>query len=157
MWFLGFPILRVSEVFGFGRIFWRFWMLFSSELRFLILYTPMSPSVSNEEHSMMSSDWLRVALLLHTLKPGLHDNFFGTVPVWIWPRCLKISARHPPFLSCKWKNSWHECPKTYGGRDYLSTWSRHSSVLGHSCHEFSHLHDKNDRCRAANFRHRGQI
>ena len=66
------------------------------------------------------------------LKPGLHDNFFGTVPVWIWPRCLKFSARHPPFLSCKWKNSWHECPKTYGDRDYLSTWSRHSSVLGHS-------------------------
>ena len=24
MWFLGFPILSVSEVFGFGRIFWRF-------------------------------------------------------------------------------------------------------------------------------------
>ena len=49
-----------------------------------------------------------------TLKPGLHDNFFGTVPVWIWPRCLKFAARHPRFLSCKWINSWHECPKTYG-------------------------------------------
>ena len=35
------------------------------------------------------------------------------------------------------------------------TW--HSSVLGHSCHEFFHLHDKNEGCRAANFRHRGQI
>ena len=23
-------------------------------------------------------------------------------------------ARHPPVLACKWKNSWHECPKTYG-------------------------------------------
>ena len=42
-------------------------MIFSSVLRFLILYTPMPPSVSNEEHSMMSSDWLRVALLLHVL------------------------------------------------------------------------------------------
>ena len=70
MLFLGFPILRVSEVFGFGRIFWQFWMIFSSVLRFLILYTPMSPSVSNEEHSMMSSDWLRVALLLHALWHG---------------------------------------------------------------------------------------
>ena len=70
MWFLGFPILRVSEVFGFDRIFWRFWTIFSSVLRFLILYTPMSPSVSNEEHSMMSSDWLRVALLLHALWHG---------------------------------------------------------------------------------------
>ena len=30
-------------------------MIFSSVLRFLILYhTPMSPSVSNEEHSMMN-------------------------------------------------------------------------------------------------------
>ena len=37
------------------------------------------------------------------------------------------------------------------------TWSRHSSVLGHSCHEFFHLHDKNGGCRAENFRHRGQI
>ena len=55
------------------------------------------------------------------------------------------------------KYLWHECPKTYGGRDYLSTWSRHSSVLGHSCHEFFHLHDKNGGCRAENFRHRGQI
>ena len=36
-----------------------------------------------------------------TLQPGLHDHFFGTVPVWIWPRCLKFAARHPPFLSCK--------------------------------------------------------
>ena len=70
MWFLGFPILRASEVFGFGRIFWRFWMIFSSVLRFLILYTPMPPSVSNEEHSMLSSDWLRVALLLHALWHG---------------------------------------------------------------------------------------
>ena len=57
-------------------------------------------------------------------KPGLHDNFFGTVPVWIWPRCLKLLAWHPPFLSCKWKNSWHECLKTYGGQDYLSSWSQ---------------------------------
>ena len=40
-------------------------MIFSSVLRFLILYTPIPPSVINEEHSMMSSDWLRVALLLH--------------------------------------------------------------------------------------------
>ena len=31
-------------------------MIFSSVLRFLILFTPMSPFVSNEEHSMMSSD-----------------------------------------------------------------------------------------------------
>ena len=38
-------------------------MIFSPVLRFLILYTPMPPSVSNEEHLMMSSDWLRVALL----------------------------------------------------------------------------------------------
>ena len=75
----------------------------------------------------------------------------------IWPRCLKFAARHAPFLSCKWKNSWHECPKTYGGRDYLSTWSRHPYVFGHSCHEFFHLHDKNRGCRAANFMHRGQI
>ena len=84
------------------------------------------------------------------IKPGLHDKFFGTAPVWIWPRCLKFAARHAPFLSCKWKNSWHEYPKTYGGRDYLSTWSRHPYVFGHSCHEFFHLHDKNEGCRAAN-------
>ena len=45
-------------------------MVFSSVLRFLILYTPMPPSISNEEHAMMSSDWLRVALLLHTLWYG---------------------------------------------------------------------------------------
>ena len=90
-------------------------------------------------------------------KPGLHKNVFGTAPVWIWPRCLKFAARHPPFLSCKWKNSWHECPKTYGGQDYLSTWSRHPYVLGDSCHEFFRLHYKNGGCRAANFRHRGQI
>ena len=30
-------------------------------------------------------------------KPGLH-NFFGMVPVLIWPRCLKFSARHPPSI-----------------------------------------------------------
>ena len=36
IWFLGFPILRVSEDFGFGRIFLRFSMIFSSVLRFLI-------------------------------------------------------------------------------------------------------------------------
>ena len=36
MCFLGFPILRVSEVFGFGRIFLAVWMIFSSVLRFLI-------------------------------------------------------------------------------------------------------------------------
>ena len=48
-------------------------------------------------------------------------------------------------------------PGARGGRDYLSTWSRHSSVLGYSCHEFFHLHDKNEGCRAANYRHRGQI
>ena len=41
------------------------------------------------------------SLLKGELKPGLHDNFFGTVPVWIWPRCLKFAARHSPFLSCK--------------------------------------------------------
>ena len=70
MWFLDFTILRLSEVLGFGRIFWRFWMIFSSVLRFLTLYTPMPPSVINEEHSMMSSDWLRVALLLHALWHG---------------------------------------------------------------------------------------
>ena len=45
-------------------------MIFSSVLRFLMLYTPMLPSVSNEEHSMMSSDWLSVALLLHALWHG---------------------------------------------------------------------------------------
>jgi len=27
---------------------------------------------------------------IETLKPGLHDNFLGMVPVWIWPRCLKF-------------------------------------------------------------------
>ena len=43
MWFLGFPILRVTEVFGFGRIFWQFWMIFSSVLRFLILSYPNVP------------------------------------------------------------------------------------------------------------------
>ena len=105
-------------------------------------------------------NWRRVptqTTIHRQLQPSLHDNFFGTVPVWIWPRCLKSSVRHPPFLSCKWKNSWHECPKTYGGRDYLSTWSRHSSVLGHSCHEFCHLHDKNGGCRTEDFRHGGQI
>ena len=48
------------------------------------------------------------------IKPSLHHNFFGTVPVWIWPRCLEFAAWHPPFLSCKWKNSWHECPKHTG-------------------------------------------
>ena len=66
-------------------------------------------------------------------------------------------ARHAPFLSCKWKNSSHEYPKTYGGRDYLSTWSTYPYVLGHSCHEFFHLHDKNGGCRASIFRHQGQI
>ena len=64
-------------------------------------------------------------------------------------------ARHAPFLLCKWKNSSQEYPKTYGGRDYLSTWSTYPYVLGHSCHEFFHLHDKNGGCRAANFRHQG--
>ena len=96
MWFLGFPILRVSEVFGFERIFWRFWMIFSSVLRFLILYTPMPPSVSNEEHSKMSSDWLRVALLLHALwisqgfretrEKGLDGNRLDTTPTRYTPR-----------------------------------------------------------------------
>ena len=51
----------------------------------------------------------------------------------------------------------HECPKTYGGRYYLSTRPRHRSVLRLSCHEFFHSHDKNGGWRAANFRHRGQI
>ena len=37
------------------------------------------------------------------------------------------------YLPCKWKNSWHKCPK------------------------FFHLHDKNGGYRAPNFRHRGQI
>ena len=87
MWFLGFPILRVSEVFGFGRIFWRFWMIFSSVLRFLILYTPMSPSVSNEEHSMMSSDWLRVALLLHALY-GMRKKEASVTNVYSQSSCL---------------------------------------------------------------------
>ena len=60
-----------------------------------------------------SSSWL--------LKPGLHDNFkfFGTVPVWIWPLCLKFATRHPSFLSCKWKNSLHECLKTDECRDHV--------------------------------------
>ena len=80
-----------------------------------------------------------VEMISETLKPGLHDNFFrhGT-------RLNLAPVRHPPFLSCKWKNSWHKCPQTYGGRDYLSTWSGHSSVLGHSCHESFPLHDKNE-------------
>ena len=39
----------------------------------------------------------------------------------------------------------------------MDRWSRPSYVLGHSCHEFFHLHDKNEGCRAANFRHRGKI
>ena len=69
----------------------------------------------------------------------------------------KFAAWHPPFLSCKWKNSWHECPKTYGCRDHVDRKSRPPYVLGHSCHEFFHLHDKNEGCRAANCRHRGQI
>ena len=53
-----------------AEFFGGFWMVFSSVLRFLILYSPMPPSVSNEEHSMTSSDWLRVALLLHALWHG---------------------------------------------------------------------------------------
>ena len=32
----GFSVLLSNLVFGFGRIFWRFWMIFSSVLRFLI-------------------------------------------------------------------------------------------------------------------------
>ena len=31
----------------------------------------------------------------------------------------KIFARHPSFLSCKWENSWHECPKTDECRDHV--------------------------------------
>ena len=59
-------------------------MIFSSVLRFVILYTPIPPSVSNEEHSMMSSDWLRVALLLHALWHGKkrskrHERLFTIV------------------------------------------------------------------------------
>ena len=33
----------------------------------------------------------------------------------------KICGQHPPFLSCKWKNSWHEYPKTYGCRDHVGS------------------------------------
>ena len=52
------------------------------------------------------------------------------------------------------KMARHGCQ---AGRDYLSTWSRHLYVFGYSCHEFFHLYDKNGGCRAANFRHRGQL
>lgn len=91
---------------------------------------------------------------MNSLKPGLHENFFGTAPVWTRARCPGFAARHPPSLPRKWKNSSHEYPKTYGGQDYLSTWSH---VLGHSRHESLHPHDKNGGCQAANSRHRGQI
>ena len=53
------------------------------------------------------------------ISPVYKTIFFGTVPVWIWPRCLKFLAQHPPFLSCKWKNSWHECPKIDEWRDHV--------------------------------------
>ena len=49
-------------------------MIFSSVLGFLILYTPMPPSVSNEENSMMSSDWLRVALKKLASRTFIHDR-----------------------------------------------------------------------------------
>jgi len=65
----------------------------------------------------------------------LHDNFFGTVPVWIWPRCLEFAALHPPFLSCKWKNSRHEFPKTYGGPrlpiDMVNQYNKYSVLVLH--------------------------
>ena len=57
-------------------------MIFSSVLRFLILYTPMPPSVSNEGHSMMSSDWLIVALLLHALHPASRAFSYGTYALY---------------------------------------------------------------------------
>ena len=121
----------------------------------------MSSPVDRKEHAIgvffESLLWFWCPDQQQERPAGLHDNFLVRVPIWIWPRCLKFAARHPPFLSCNWKNSWHECPKTDGGRDYLSTWSRHSSVLMHSCHEFFHLHDKNRGCRVTNFRHWGQI
>ena len=69
--------------------------------------------------------WLAICEFLfrdfpvYQFKPGLHGNFFGTVPVWIWPWCLNVSARHPPFLSCKCENSRHECPKTDECRDHV--------------------------------------
>ena len=79
--------------------------------------------------------------------PVYTTTFLARYPFEFGPGGLKFATRHAPFLSCKWKNSWHEYPKTYGGRDYLSTWSRHPYILGHSCHEFFHLHDKNGGCR----------
>ena len=91
------------------------------------------------------------------LKPGLTTIFLARYPFEFGPGAQWFAARHAPFLSCKCKNLSHEYPKTYGGQDYLSTWSRYPYVLGHSCHEFFHLHDKNRGCRAANFRHQGQI
>ena len=47
------------------------------------------------------------------LKPGLQDNFFGTVPVWIWPRCLKC-ARHPHFSRVNGKVRGASAPKHTG-------------------------------------------
>ena len=66
-------------------------MIFSSVLRFLILYTPMPPSVSNEEHSMMSSDWLRVALLLHALWQYIQGIIYMTFLV---PPYRTLFVRH---------------------------------------------------------------
>ena len=77
----GFSVLLSNVVFGFSyfesKWGFRFWPKFLAVLDDFffgfavsnIIY-PKVPSVSNEEHSMMSSDWLRVALLLHALWHG---------------------------------------------------------------------------------------
>ena len=51
-------------------------------------------------------------------------------------------------------------PKHTGAKTtylHIYAWSRHPYILGHSCHEFFHLHDKNGGCWTANFSQRGQI
>ena len=111
-----------------------------------------SPGAGRKEERPSLYSYVRNVTITNFLipKPRLHDNLFGTVPVWIWRRCLKFAARLPSFLLCKWKNSWHECPKTDGCRDHVDRSSRPPYVLGHSCHGFFHLHDKNEGYRAAN-------
>ena len=106
--------------------------------------------LGNKRKKIQFENLSKCSLARFTRQFFWHGTCLNLAPV---PKILSPA----PCKSCKWKNSWHECPKTYGGLDYLSTWSRHSSVLGHSCHEFFHLHDKNEGCRAANFRHRGLI
>ena len=47
MWFLGFPILRVSEVFGFGQIFGGFAVLDDFFFGFAVSNIPQCPPLNN--------------------------------------------------------------------------------------------------------------